>query len=58
MKEKKLKFIHITKCAGSFIEEIGKKNNINWGKYHKEYGFWHNFIITRKKEIKYKYNSF
>lgn len=58
MKEKELKFIHITKCAGSFIEELGKSNNIDWGKYHKEYGFWHNYLITRKKEIKDKYNWF
>ena len=55
---KKLKFIHITKCAGSFIEKIGKENNMKWGKYHNEYGFWHNYLITRSNELKYKYDWF
>lgn len=36
-----LKFIHITKCAGTTIEELGRKYNILWGKYHIEYGHWH-----------------
>jgi hypothetical protein len=42
---KELKFIHITKCAGSSIEEIGKKHGLQWGKYDTEYsnvdGGWH-----------------
>ena len=29
--KKNLKFIHITKCAGTFIEEIGREKNIKWG---------------------------
>jgi hypothetical protein len=32
-----LKFIHITKCAGTSIEETGKKLNMEWGRYHNEY---------------------
>lgn len=30
---KELKFIHICKNAGTSIENIGKVNNINWGRY-------------------------
>ena len=54
--EKKLKFIHITKCAGTFIEDLGKSYNIKWGRFHKEYGFWHNYTIP--KNIKHKYDWF
>ena len=43
---KELKFIHITKCAGHYIETIAKKQNIRWGKRHKEYGFHHK-IFTK-----------
>jgi len=53
-----LKFIHITKCAGSFIEDIGKEHNIEWGRFHKEYGFWHNNFIDVPKSIKEKYDWF
>ena len=58
METKELKFIHITKCAGSFIETIGKKNNIFWGRYHKEYGWWHEEFINKDKELKNKYDWF
>ena len=30
--KKELKFIHITKCAGSFIEELGKKHGLKGGR--------------------------
>lgn len=53
-----LKFIHITKCAGTFIEEIGRENNIKWGKYHKEYGWWHETFITKSYKLKQKYDWF
>ena len=53
-----LKFIHITKCAGSFIEDIGKEHNIEWGRFHKEYGFWHNNFIDVPNAIKQKYDWF
>jgi hypothetical protein len=33
---KELKFIHITKNAGHFIEELGRKHGIEWGVYHKD----------------------
>ena len=39
---KPLKFIHITKTAGTTIENLGLKKNIKWGRFHKEYGpCWH-----------------
>lgn len=55
---KPLKFIHITKCAGTFIEDIGKAHNIKWGRHHKEYGFWHQPFTKKNKELKQKYDWF
>jgi hypothetical protein len=55
---KELKFIHITKTAGSSIERIGKKNNILWGKFHKEYGWWHEIFPRKKSSLKDKYDWF
>ncbi len=49
---KELKFIHITKCAGTFIEKIGKSKNIHWGIDHchlGEYGHWHQPFSEKKK---------
>ena len=34
---KKLKFVHITKCGGTTIENIAKKNNVYWGRFDNEY---------------------
>ena len=35
---KELKFIHITKCGGEVVEQIGKeKSSISWGKFDSEY---------------------
>ena len=35
---KKLKFMHITKCGGTIIEEIAKtRSSVLWGKYDTEY---------------------
>jgi hypothetical protein len=58
MEKKQLKFIHVTKCAGSFIENIGLKNKILWGRYHKEYGWWHEEFIKKNEELKNKYDWF
>lgn len=55
---KELKFIHITKCAGTFIEELGRSYDIKWGKHHKEYGFWHDIFINKSPELKQKYDWF
>ena len=35
---KSLRFIHITKTAGTTIEELAKKKNIHWGMYDRGYG--------------------
>lgn len=58
MKLKSLKFIHITKCAGTSIEKIGKKNNQLWGMYHKEYQWWHEPFKFKPESLKQKYNWF
>lgn len=55
---KELKFIHITKTAGTSIEEIAKENNILYGRYHTEYGGWHVFFKYKPKEFKMKYDWF
>lgn len=58
LNKKELKFIHITKCAGTFIENIGKKNNIEWGRFHKEYGGWHDWFTLKNINLKNKYDWF
>ena len=55
---KELKYIHITKCAGTTIEDVGKKNNIQWGRFHKEYGWWHECFPRKSEELKNKYDWF
>ena len=55
---KELKFIHITKCAGTTVEDIGKENNINWGRFHKEYRFWHQVFPHKPDKLKLKYDWF
>jgi len=55
---KKLKFIHITKTAGTSIENIGIKHNIRWGRFHEEYGWWHGFFSKKSNDLKNKYNWF
>lgn len=55
---KDLKFIHITKCAGTFIEDIGLDNGYNWGRHHKEYGWWHDIFKKKAKELRDKYDWF
>lgn len=55
---KELKFIHITKCAGSYIEDLGKLNNIDWGRFHLEYGWHHKIFKHQKEKLKKKYDWF
>jgi len=56
---KELKFIHITKCCGTTIENIGKENNILWGRFHhKEYGWWHEIFSNKSDKLKQKYDWF
>ena len=53
-----LKFIHITKTAGTSIEIIGKENNICWGMFHTEYGPWHTPFTSKPESIKDGYSWF
>jgi hypothetical protein len=56
---KELKFIHITKCAGTSIEDAGKKRGYLWGQYHSEYGsHWHTIFPLVKSDIIHKYDWF
>jgi hypothetical protein len=63
--KKELKFIHITKNAGTYIEDTAKKSNILFGKHHKEYGNikngispWHHIFPNVNKNVKDKYDWF
>ena len=55
---KELKFIHITKCGGSFLEDTAKSNDIKWGRFHKEYGNRHHIFIDKPTKLKIKYDWF
>jgi hypothetical protein len=60
---KELKFIHITKNAGTTIENLGKNKGIKWGRFHSEYGLykpspWHDTFIDIPEQIKNKYDWF
>ena len=55
---KELKFIHITKTGGTYIEDIGIKNGKKWGRFDKEYniGFtgsdvWHTKFTLLSKSF-------
>tara|TARA_X000000950_G_C13899678_1_gene654389 strand:+ start:1899 stop:2564 length:666 start_codon:yes stop_codon:yes gene_type:complete len=48
---KKLKFIHITKCAGSAIETAGIKNNLKWGKYDTMYKYQNEENVPNNEKI-------
>lgn len=55
---KELKFIHISKCAGKFIEYISSLHGIHWGLNHKEYKGVHKFFCEKPDELKRKYDWF
>lgn len=55
---KKLKFIHCTKCAGTYIEDLGIKYNLKWGRFHKEYGWHHEKFKQLSYNLKNKYDWF
>ena len=58
MSNKALKFIHITKTAGTSIEDCAKKKGILFGRFHKEYGFWHHYFTNKPRWLKLKYDWF
>jgi hypothetical protein len=65
--KKKLKFIHITKTAGTTIEDIGKKHGLKWGRFDKKQiykkntvsaAFWHKPFTELDDSYKRKYDWF
>ena len=66
---KSLNFIHITKNAGTTIEDIAKKKDILWGRFNDDYckninttknisDPWHNYFPNLNKSIRSKYDWF
>jgi hypothetical protein len=55
---KELKFIHITKTAGTSIEDAAKAKGILWGIYHKEYGWHHRIFANVPVEVRDHYDWF
>ena len=55
---KPLKFIHITKSAGTSMEDLAAKQNIKWGRHHREYGFWHDYFSDKSHKLKQAYDWF
>ena len=63
---KDLKYIHITKTGGTFIENFGRMHNISWGKFHKEYAsgstrqytWFHEILSVKSTQLQEKYDWF
>lgn len=53
-----LKFIHITKCAGTSIEDAGKQIGLNWGRHNAEYGHHHRPLINMESKFINTYDWF
>ena len=66
MNIKNLKFIHITKCAGTAIETLGKKHSMQWGMFDPEYfdpenqskHRWHQLFVNIPQDVQNKYDWF
>lgn len=61
MSLKPLKFIHITKCAGTSIEDAAHECGIEWGRFDKEYctsNHWHMPFSQHKTSFITKYDWF
>lgn len=58
-KKKILKFIHISKNAGTSIERTGLAKSLQWGIFHSyEYGYWHNYFSLKPIGLRLKYDWF
>ena len=63
---KQLKFIHITKTAGTSIENIGHEAGIEWGRFHNEYAessknhkaWWHDLPSNKPDSLLMKHDWF
>jgi len=55
---KELKFIHITKTAGTSIENAGAASGLQWGLYHTEYGWHHQVTSLVSPALLNKYDWF
>ena len=55
---KPLKFVHISKTAGTTIEEEAKRGGILWGINHIEYGWHHDRLANKPQTLREKYDWF
>ena len=53
-----LKFIHITKTAGTSIEQAGINAGLSWGWRHREYGRWHECFPLKPHWLREKHDWF
>lgn len=53
-----LKFVHITKTAGTSIENAGFREGLSWGRHHKEYGWWHGCFPLKSASLKASHDWF
>jgi hypothetical protein len=58
MYRKNLKFIHITKNAGTSIEDVSVDQGMLWGVNHRQYGFWHEKFPRKPMEMRQRYDWF
>ena len=55
---KDLKFIHITKNAGTSIEDCANDRGIHFGRFHIEYESWHEPLHLKPIDLQLKYDWF
>jgi len=58
MKGKPLNFIHITKCAGTTIENVGKEGGIKWGRFFEKWPKYHQPFSSKPTMLKKQYDWF
>ena len=56
--QKQLKYIHITRTAGTSIEQVGLDENKLWGRYDRDYGIFDEPFSLKSDNLKNSYDWF